>query len=168
MGSFLVSTSTHLKNTIGLLTLLPVSLTISSGVWRTVLLALNFVFGNFWLKEVYALRADLTRGNIYSISDATKRMIGQLQEPLLIRGYFSARTHPLLAPLVPQMRDLIREYEVAGRGKVRAEFIDPRENPDLEEQANRKYSIKPVPFQMADKYPSFYRQFLLQRSSTVR
>ena len=25
----------------------------------------------------------------------------QLQEPLLIRGYFSAQTHPLLAPLVP-------------------------------------------------------------------
>ncbi|MCC6219650.1 MAG: Gldg family protein [Deltaproteobacteria bacterium] len=122
--------------------------------WKlsTALLALNFIIGNFWLKEVHVVRADLTKGNLYSISDATKRFIGQLQEPLLIRGYFSSRTHPLLSPLVPQIKNLIREYEVAGDGRVRAEFIDPRENPDLEEEANQKYSIKPVPFQMADKY----------------
>ena len=79
-------------------------------------------------------------------------MLEQLNEPLLIRGYFSAKTHPLLAPLVPQIRDMIREYELASGGKVRAEFVDPRENPELEQEAAQKYSIKPVPFQIEGKY----------------
>ena len=57
-----------------------------------------------------ALRVDMTAGQIYSISQATRGYLQQLREPLLIRGYFSAKTHPLLAPLVPQMQDLLREY----------------------------------------------------------
>ncbi|RMG41714.1 MAG: ABC transporter permease [Candidatus Dadabacteria bacterium] len=122
--------------------------------WRnaTLLMILNFALANVWLTPVYSLRADMTQGGIYSISDATRNYLNQLQEPLLIRGYFSAKTHPLLAPLVPQLRDLIREYEIAGHGKVRAEFVDPREDPKLEEEAAQKYNIKPVPFQVADKY----------------
>ena len=40
-----------------------------------------------------------------------------MQEPLLIRGYFSARTHPVLAPLVPRIRDTIREIESISGGR---------------------------------------------------
>ncbi len=122
--------------------------------WRatTVLLIANVLGVNFWLGQLNVLRVDTTEGNIYSISDATHGYLAQLQEPLLIRGYFSAKTHPLLAPLVPQMRDLIREYEVAGDGRVRAEFIDPMASPELEEEANQKYGIRPVPFQVSDRY----------------
>lgn len=116
------------------------------------LLVANFIAANLWLDSLPSLRADLTRGKLYSISDATEEYLGQLREPLLIRGYFSAKTHPLLAPLVPQLRDLIREYEVAGRGMVRVEFIDPQRNPELEDEANNTYNIRPVPFQVSDKY----------------
>src|SRR5690606_38600650 len=111
-----------------------------------------FIAANLWLQQVGWARADLTKGNIYSISDATRGYLAQLQEPLLIRGYFSAKTHPLLAPLVPQLRDLLKEYEVAGDGRVRVEFVDPLENPDLEREAGEKYDIKPVAFQTASKY----------------
>lgn len=122
--------------------------------WRylTGLFVANFVAGNLWLNQINWARADMTEGNIYSISDATQNYLQQLQEPLVIRGYFSAKTHPLLSPLVPQLRDLIIEYSVAGKGKVRSEFIDPLEHPELEEEAGQKYGIKPVPFQVADKY----------------
>lgn len=122
--------------------------------WRLVsaLLILNFIIANFWLNHVSALRLDVTAGRIYSLSQASRNMMQGLQEPLLIRGYFSSQTHPLLAPLVPQIRDLLEEYAIAGKGHVRAEFVDPRDNPDLEEEANRKYGIKPIPFQVADKY----------------
>ncbi|WP_346836793.1 Gldg family protein [Microbulbifer sp. SAOS-129_SWC] len=124
--------------------------------WRavTALLVVNALVGNLWLGQVHSLRADVTEGNIYSISPATKSYLAQLREPLLIRSYFSSKTHPLLAPLVPQMRDLLREYQVAGKGKVRVEFVDPAKQPQLEEEANKKYGIKPVPFQVADRYQS--------------
>lgn len=130
--------------------------TTNHGHWRsiTMLLILNAVGANIWLGQINAIRIDATEGNQYSISKATKGYLSQLQEPLLIRGYFSGKTHPLLSPLVPQLRDLIREYEISGKGRVRVEFIDPTKNPELEEEANQKYGIQPVPFQVADRYQS--------------
>jgi gliding motility-associated transport system permease protein/gliding motility-associatede transport system auxiliary component len=132
----------------------------------TLLLVANLLTGNLWLQQIGAARLDLTEGKIYSISPATRQYLAQLQEPLLIRGYFSAKTHPLLAPLVPRLRDLIREYQLAGNGKVRAEFIDPQQNPELEAEANQKYDIKPVPFQVEDRYQASlvnsYFQILVQ------
>jgi ABC-2 type transport system permease protein len=118
----------------------------------TALLVANMVLVNFWLAPIGVLRADLTEGRIYSISAATRSYLERLQEPLLIRGYFSAQTHPLLAPLVPQLRDLLSEYQVAGKGRVQVECIDPQENPELEQEAAEKYGIRPVPFQTASRY----------------
>jgi len=118
----------------------------------TGLFVANFLAANLWLAPVGWVRADVTEGNIYSISDATRGYLAQLREPLLIRGYFSAQTHPLLAPLAPRLRDLLEEYAVAGEGRVRLEFIDPLEHPELEQEANEKYGIKPVPFQFSSKY----------------
>lgn len=120
--------------------------------WLTLLIVGNALLANIWLQPLGQLRVDVTEGRIYSISPATRHYLGQLQEPLLIRGYFSAKTHPLLNPLVPQLQDLLKEYEVAGNGKVRVEFLDPANNPAAEEEAGSKFGIKPMPFSMADRY----------------
>ncbi|MEJ2388828.1 MAG: Gldg family protein, partial [Chromatiaceae bacterium] len=118
----------------------------------TALFALNFLAGNLWLQQIGWLRLDITQGHIYTISPATRKYLRELQEPLLIRGYFSAHTHRLLAPLVPQIRDLLEEYKVAGHGRVRVELVDPLENPDLQREAAEKYGIRPVAFETASKY----------------
>ncbi len=122
--------------------------------WRaaTFLLVVNALVVNLWLSQVQSLRIDTTRGNLYSISDATRGYLAQLQEPLLVRGYFSEKTHPLLAPLVPQMQDLLREYEVAGDGRVKVEIIDPTKSPELEDEANKVYGIRPTPFRVNDRH----------------
>ena len=120
----------------------------------TGFLVANLLLANVWLSQVSALRMDVTRGNQYSISDATRSYLRQLREPLLIRGYFSAKTHPYLAPLVPQMRDLLNEYAIAGGSNVRVEVVDPVLDPALEDEANSKYGIRPNPFQVADRYQS--------------
>ncbi len=120
--------------------------------WAAALVAVNLVAANLWLGQLSWARADLTEGNVYSISDESRGLLRQLQEPMLIRGYFSAQTHPLLAPLVPRLRDLLKEYAIAGKGKLRVEFIDPMQDATLEAEANRTYNIQPVPFQTASKY----------------
>ena len=122
--------------------------------WKmvTALLTLNLLAANLWLSQLPQLRLDTTAGKQYSISEATETYLAQLQEPMLIRGYFSHKTHPLLAPLVPQIKDLLQEYEVVANGRVRVEFIDPQQHPELEEEANTKFGIKPMPFQVADRY----------------
>ncbi len=122
--------------------------------WRlvTFLVVANALCLNLWLGQTHAFRVDVTEGQQYTISDTTRQYLAGLQEPLLIRGYFSTKTHPLLAPLVPKLKDLIEEYGVASGGKVRVEFVDPTSNPELEEEAGQDYGIKPVPFQVADRY----------------
>jgi len=124
--------------------------------WRTFfsLLILNLVIANIWLAKVSTVRVDMTRGNLYSISSPTYALLDQLEEPLLIRGYFSAKTHPLLSPLVPQLRDILQEYAIAGGDRVRVEFVDPVEQPALEHEANEQYEIFATPFQVADRYQS--------------
>lgn len=124
--------------------------------WRLSagLLAINLLTANAWLHQVSWARADLTEGSIYSVSETTRSYLRQLQEPLLIRGYFSAQTHPLLAPLVPRLNDLLKEYEIAGEGRVRVEIVDPIDYPEIEEEAGRRFSIQPVPFQTQSKYGS--------------
>lgn len=122
--------------------------------WRlaAVLFIANFVAGNFWLQPIGFARADITAGHIYSISPATRLYLSQLQEPLLIRGYFSAKTHPLLAPLVPQLENLLKEYAVAGGQRVHVTFVDPQQDPRIEREANEHYGIRPVPFRTESKY----------------
>lgn len=118
------------------------------------LVVANLIGVNLWLHGVSGLRVDMTRGNQYSLSDTTQNYLAQLREPLLIRGYFSGKTHPLLAPLVPQLRDLLAEYEVAGDGRVRVETVDPMLDPEAEDEANSKYGIRSVPFQVEDRFSS--------------
>lgn len=116
------------------------------------LLAANVLAANLWLDQVRGARIDLTAGRMYSLSDATRAYLSQLREPLVIRGYFSAATHPLLAPLVPQLRDLLQEYAAVGGSNVHVEFVDPHDDPKLEQEAASRYGVRPVPFQTTNKY----------------
>ena len=116
------------------------------------LLSINLVLLNVWLYPLSVVRADLTAQREYSLSPVTRDLLQNLQEPLLIRAYFSERTHPLLAPLVPRITDMLSEYRIAGNGQVKVEVIDPALNPDLEAEANQTYGISPTPFQIAGRY----------------
>ena len=123
-----------------------------SVILTTVLVALNLAVLNVWVFPLHGLRLDLTAQREYSLSQTTRDLMSNLQEPLLIRGYFSEKTHPLLAPLVPRIRDMLKEYEIASGGGVQLEIIDPAKDPDKEAEANQTYGIRPSPFQVAGRY----------------
>lgn len=120
--------------------------------WLTGLVIVNLILVNLWLQPIGGVRLDLTQGKIYTLSGATRHYMQRVREPLLIRGYFSAKSHPLLEPLVPQIKDLLKEYQVAGGDNVRVEFLDPHTDQALEQEAAEKYNIRPVPFRMASRY----------------
>jgi len=126
------------------------------------LVAANAIALDLWLAPVRRARIDLTQSGTYSLSESTHKVLAGLDEHLLIRGYFSKKTHPKLAPLVPQIRDLLEEYQIAGNGKVRVELIDPsasedapsdsqdaKRADDAKREAKERFGIDPTPFQFA-------------------
>ncbi len=116
------------------------------------LVAANLIALNIWVAPLQTLRLDLTEQQEFSLSQTTRDLLGTLQEPLLIRAYLSEKTHPLLAPLIPRIRDLLTEYRIAGNGRVIAEVVDPARDPELEAEAGRVYGIQPTPLQVSGRY----------------
>lgn len=113
------------------------------------LIAANALALSLWLQPVKRARIDLTDEGSYSLSAPTEKLLTGLEERLLIRGYFSAKTHPKLAPLVPQIRDLLDEYRVVGGNKVRVEIVDPSESDEAKREAKERFGIDPTPLRFA-------------------
>ncbi len=125
-----------------------------NAVLGAALIGANLLLLNVWLFPLSGLRIDLTAQREYSLTGPTLDVISNLEEPLLLRGYISDRTHPLLEPLVPTIRDLMREYEIASRGRIEAEVVDPRDDEDIEAEANRSYGIQSTPFAVTERRDS--------------
>ena len=97
-------------------------------------------------------RIDLTSNGIYSLSKASRKIIRSLDDPILIKCYF---TKNLPAPYNTQgtyLRDLLLEYKARSRGKLKFEFIDP-----VDEETKKKAmesGIRPLTFTQveSDKY----------------
>lgn len=120
----------------------------------TALICLNLIAINIWVYPLSGLRLDLTAQKEFTISQTTRDLTSNLAEQLLIRAYLSEKTHPLLAPLIPQISDMLKEYEIASRGMITAEVIDPINDPEIETEANQAYGIQPTPFQIAGRNES--------------
>ena len=118
------------------------------------LLGLNLAALNYLVAGWSTARLDLTEGGVFSISRATKRLLASLDEDLRIYGYFSRRTHPKLAPLVPEIVDLLDEYRAVARGRVHVEIIDPGEDEVAEQEAADRFGVHSTPFRLASKYES--------------
>jgi len=116
------------------------------------LLAANLLVFNLGLAQANRARLDMTEWGEYSISPVTVSLLQGASEPLLVRGYFSDQTHPLLDPLIPRIQDFIRELGTVGGDKVTTEFVDPTSDEEVEKEANSKYGIRPVPFRFADQH----------------
>jgi len=116
------------------------------------LLAGNLVAFNGLIAAWPGARLDLTRDQLFSISPATRKLLQSLDDDLVVVGYFSKRTHPKLAPLVPQIEDLLEEYRALARGRLHVEIVDPGESDRAEKEANDRYGVSSTPFRLASKF----------------
>src|SRR5512135_1807749 len=112
----------------------------------------NLILVNVWLYPLQMLRIDATAQGEFSLSPTTRNLLSNLQEPLTLRAFISQKTHPLLAPLIPQIRDLFQEYAIAGNGKVKADVVDPASDPAIEQEATQTYGIQPTPLQVSGRF----------------
>jgi gliding-associated putative ABC transporter substrate-binding component GldG len=81
-------------------------------------------------------RLDLTESKVYTLSQASKDIVGALPEYLNVKGYFSKDLPPEMANGSRYVRDLLDEYKTYSKGKLRFEVIDPGSDKKIEEEAN--------------------------------
>ena len=118
------------------------------------LVGLNLIALQVLVSGWSTARLDLTRDKLYSITPATERLLVSLEEDVAVYGYFSKKTHPKLAPLVPEIIDMLDEYRAVSGGRVQVEIIDPGEDEAAEKIANDRYGVRSTPFRLASKYES--------------
>ena len=81
-------------------------------------------------------RLDLTEAKVYTLSRASKEIVGSLPDYLTVKGYISKDLPPELANGSRYTRDLVDEYRTYSKGKLRFEVIDPGSDKKIEEEAN--------------------------------
>jgi ABC-type uncharacterized transport system involved in gliding motility auxiliary subunit len=104
------------------------------------------ILANIWLASA---RLDLTRGQLFTLSDGTRSILRKIDEPITLRLYFSPRLGrdiPLYANYHARVRDLLNEYASLAGGKIRLEFYDPAPYSDVEDRAVA-YRLQGVPLE---------------------
>lgn len=119
-----------------------------------LLVGLNLVFLNVLLDGCSSQRLDLTADKAYSLSDATVRMLRSLDDQVILHGYFSDKTHPLLAPRSRELQDKLREFAAESDGMVRVEISDPNEEEAARDEASSRFGVESTAFRVASKYES--------------
>jgi len=109
-----------------------------------VLLAVNVVIGNL------RMRVDLTDEKLYSLSEGTIRTLQKLEAPVTLNFFFNSSNPGVPTALknyASQVEDLLEEYRIAAKGKIRIVKLDPKPDSDAEEWA-RKYGLEGKPVEM--------------------
>jgi ABC-2 type transport system permease protein len=103
-------------------------------------------------------RADLTQEGVYSISEASKRMVSTLSEPLTINVFFTKNLPAPYNNTERYLHDLLEEYSVYANQYFNYRFYDvsPEEG-DISQDARenqelaRNYGIYPVQIRAIQK-----------------
>ncbi len=88
-------------------------------------------------------RIDLTDGDVYSLSEFSKKTVRDLDNDVTVKAYFTSN---LPAPYnfnARFIKDKLDDYKAYSKGKFHYEFIDPSETAELEEEA-QKFRIQPA------------------------
>lgn len=128
-----------------------------SRAFTLVLIALATVFAiHVIAQNAENVRLDMTADNLYSLSDGTTALLDKMREegvkPVEVKLYFSETAGKTLPRFIKDfityeryLEALLKQYEVASRGKVRVSFIDPVPDSD-EAQDAEDYGLdgKPI------------------------
>jgi gliding-associated putative ABC transporter substrate-binding component GldG len=109
----------------------------------SILVVLNLLSLNIFY------RLDLTKGSIYSLSKSSKKTVENLKDNLVIKAYFTKNLPNQYADSRRYTRDLLSEYQAYSHGKLRFEFIDPKDEDKLKIEARQNH-ISPVSMKVVE------------------
>ena len=101
-------------------------------------------------------RFDLTESGQYSLSDASRRVVSTLSEPLTIKVFFTKNLPAPYNGTERYLRDLLEEYGIYGNRHFNYQFFDVNPEGDSgkareNEETARNYGIHPVQIQHIEK-----------------
>ena len=95
-------------------------------------------------------RADLTEGRVFSVSESTKKVLGDLDDIVHIKVYFSKKLPPYMASLKQEVRDILGEYQAYAGKNLIIDFEDPADSPETEQRV-RSLGIPQVQMNIIEK-----------------
>ncbi|HEY6609671.1 MAG TPA: Gldg family protein, partial [Pseudomonas sp.] len=94
-------------------------------------------------------RLDLTEQKLYTISEGTERILGELDEPVNLYFFYSdnvSRDLVAVRNYARRVEEMLRAYERAAGGKLRLKVIDPEPFSEDEDRA-AEFGLQGVPLQ---------------------
>ena len=99
-----------------------------------VLLSINLISAT----ALRSVKADFTKEGLYTISEGTRKALGQIEEPIDVRVYYSQKlgeAAPSFAKNFERVRTLLEQYRSISGNKLRVSYIDPEPFSDAEDRA---------------------------------
>jgi len=107
---------------------------VSMGLALALFLALNL----FTSVSLRSMRADLTEGNLFTLSDGTRNVLAGLDEPVDVTFYWSKEQtgeNPMLNAHARRVQELLEEYQAHAQGNLRLQVIEPLAFSEEEDEA---------------------------------
>jgi ABC-type uncharacterized transport system involved in gliding motility auxiliary subunit len=109
------------------------------GASTLVLIAVAFIVATMVSNQLFkGARIDLTENQLYTLSDGTKRILKNIDEPINLYFFYSDQataSAPSLRDYANRVREMLTEFAAASRGKIRLNVIDPVPFSEEEDQA---------------------------------
>ena len=81
-------------------------------------------------------RLDLTRGNLYTLADGTREVLGNLSDIVTFKLFVSDELPPEVQLTLRDVEDLLADFRRAGGGQLIVEKIDPDDSDDARSEAS--------------------------------
>ena len=114
------------------------------GMLFAVLLAVNIIFS-----QVTTARWDLTSDGQFTLSPATSRLLGDLEDKVRIKVFLSKDLPAPDNTLYQNTRDLLAEFEAAAHGRLTFEIIEPESKTD--EEIAKGFGLRRVAISQKDE-----------------
>jgi len=125
-------------------------MTTNSQRWFRILLILGVIIAANVLLNRLFFRLDFTGDNRYTLSNPTKDILKNIEDPVTVSAYFSKNLPPQISQTKSDFKDLLEEYSQRSGGNIDYEFIDPNESEETEREAQQA-GIQPITVNMRER-----------------
>ena len=110
--------------------------------YTTIFLILGILLVINILAKQFFFRIDMTEDKRYTLSNATKNVLQNLDQPVMVTAYFSDNLPAGIAGVKEEFREMLVEYATISKGMVDYEFVSPNED-QAKEQEVQQMGIQP-------------------------